>query len=107
MKFAIVFIDSDDERLPVPDPETEPEPDEEDDLEKETDEEEVVEEPSEPAGGWDGWKKLLLLGLDLGDDFKLPEPITTPGYVPTPPEADLNKISVKGSTQISFSEPVF
>ena len=61
----------------------------------------------EPTGGWDGWKKLLLLDLDLGDDFVLPEPITTEGYKPTPPEAILKKISVKGSTKIAFSEPVF
>ena len=43
----------------------------------------------------------------VGDLFDLPDPITTPGYVPTPPSAKINQISVKGATSISFSEPVF
>ena len=73
--FAIVFMTGD--------PPAEPEPEEEEE------EEEVVEEPEpEPASEWDGWKSLLAQSLDLGSDsFQLPDPITTPGYVPTPPKA--------------------
>lgn len=75
----------------------------------EDEEEPVEEEPTdpEPEGGWDGWKILLLESLNLGDDFKLPAPITTPGYVPTPPTAKLGSVSIRGTTQITFSEDVF
>ena len=53
-----------------------------------------MEEEPEPEG-WDGWKTLLEVETkDHGQDFVLPDPITTPGYVPTPPRAELNKISV-------------
>ena len=74
----------------------EPEPEEE----EEEVEEPVVEVLTEPVEGWDGWKLLLLRDLDLGDDFKLPDPITTEGYVPTPPKASLNNISIKGKTVV-------
>ena len=45
--------------------------------------------------------------MDLGDGFKLPDPITTPGYVPTPPKAKIDQITIKGKSRVSFSEPVF
>ena len=45
--------------------------------------------------------------MNLGENFRLPDPITTPGYVPSPPKAKIDQISVQGASQISFSEPVF
>ena len=105
IKFAIVFLEVNEDGKIVEFEETEPEPKTEE--EQDEVEEPVIEAPTAPAGGWDGWKKLLLLDLDLGDDFILPEPITTEGYVPTPPKAKLDKVSVKGVTKIAFNEPVF
>ena len=63
--------------------------------------------PQTNGSGWDGWKILLLKDLDLGEDFKLPEPIIEAGYVPTPPTANIGTFSVKGSSVITFSEDVF
>ena len=89
--------------------EEEPVLEEEPEVEVEPEAEDPVEEvsPSEPVGGWEGWKSLLLQGLGLGDDFKLPDPITTPGYVPSPPSTKCGQISTRGKTTITFSEDVF
>lgn len=104
MKLAVVIIDTNQES---PDVKLNDQNEDTDEVEKEEEEEDKEEEKVEPKGGWDGWKVLLLLDLNLGEDFKLPEPITTPGYIATPPKASLNKISIEGDTSISFNEPVF
>ena len=49
----------------------------------------------------------MLAELDLGADFKLPEPNTDPLYVPTPPKAKVDSVSVKGACVLKFSEDVF
>ena len=106
MKFAIVIIDRDGDSNLLEQVIDIGEEEVDEEKEEETDDSDDGS-TSEPVSSWDGWKKLLLIDLDLGDDFKLPEPITTPGYVPTPPRAKMGKFSVKGETTIKFSEPVF
>ena len=56
---------------------------------------------------WDGWKALLEIEKLLPEGVQLPPRNPDPLYIPTPPKAEIGRISARGRTVIEFNEDVF
>ena len=54
-------------------------------------------------GGWNGWKQLILQEMN----YQIPDTSNIPNYVPKPPKAKINSITVRGIVQIKFSKDMF